>query len=90
MSNYTIADLEASIFTREKVRVIFRAPTTTKINTCYHFVRKVPNKCTLSVLARRIKSLNLGFEFIFVDGNGGVTPHKGQHLSTLRRSYADL
>lgn len=77
--------VEYAIFEQECLRVVFRAPTSTKCKP-YLFERSLPRSATVENLMSRIKSVT-DVPFVIVDGHGNIMHLKSKRLAHIGMSY---
>lgn len=94
LKKVTVAELQAQIWEREGVRVIFHEKPTTWASN-YRYTRALNKTHTLSHLHDRISDgLQISFGlrreqgWTIVLGDGSINPRSDMHMKTARKSYA--
>jgi hypothetical protein len=82
----TPSQIETAVFKLEQIRIVVRAPTSTKLGD-FDYDRKAANGSSVSEwIDTRLKPILNGHDVVVVNGTGHL-PHGKTRLDNLRKSY---
>ena len=81
----SIAEFEKQVWNVEGVRLVVRAPSNTAVKP-YQYEKAANSKWRYSQLEGRIEKSTDRFEYVIIDGRGGI-PSRHMTLARIRESY---